>query len=49
MLRERDRAADLRWFTLDDLPDPVVPHELHVLRALRAGVVPPVMTFGFDA
>ena len=49
MLQERDKAADLRWFTLDALADPVVPHELHVLRALRAGVVPPIMTFGFDA
>ena len=48
-LLERDKAADLRWFGLDDLPDPVVPHELHVLRALRAGAVPPIMTFGFDA
>lgn len=49
VLQERDKAADLRWFTLDELPDPVVPHELHVLRALRAGAVPPIMTFGFDA
>ncbi len=49
VLLERDKAADLRWFGLDDLPDPVVPHELHVLRALAAGPVPPVMTFGFGA
>ncbi|MCO7273196.1 MULTISPECIES: NUDIX hydrolase [Cellulosimicrobium] len=48
-LQEQDKAADLRWFALDALPDPVVPHELHVLRALRAGTVPVVMTFGFDA
>ncbi|ARU52881.1 DNA mismatch repair protein MutT [Cellulosimicrobium cellulans] len=47
-LLERDKAADLRWFGLDDLPDPVVPHELHVLRALLAGAAPPIMTFGFD-
>jgi 8-oxo-dGTP diphosphatase len=44
---EPQKCADLRWFPLDDLPDPVVPHELEVLRALRSGQVPPVMTHGF--
>jgi len=47
-LQEPDKAADLRWFALDDLPDPVVPHELQVLRALRGAEVPAFMTFGFD-
>jgi len=47
LLQEPDKAADLRWFALDALPDPVVPHELAVLGALAAGSVPAVMTFGF--
>ncbi|MCA5893132.1 NUDIX domain-containing protein [Isoptericola sp. NEAU-Y5] len=51
-LQEPDKASDLGWFGLVALPDPVVPHELAVLRALHdAGrhgtVVPPIMTFGF--
>jgi 8-oxo-dGTP pyrophosphatase MutT (NUDIX family) len=46
-LLEPAKAADLGWFALDDLPDPVVPHELAVLRALAAGAPPPLMTFGF--
>lgn len=49
VLQERDKAVDLRWFALDDLPDPVVPHELVVLRALRSGEAPPVLTVGFDS
>jgi 8-oxo-dGTP diphosphatase len=44
---EPDKNADLRWFDLDALPDPVVPHELAVLEALRAGSVPPVLVHGF--
>jgi len=44
---EPDKCADLRWFGLHDLPVPVVPHELAVLEALRAGRVPPIVTFGF--
>ncbi|WP_454044145.1 NUDIX hydrolase [Cellulosimicrobium sp. Marseille-Q8652] len=47
-LQEPDKAADLRWFRLGALPEPVVPHELHVMHALRGDLVPPVMTFGFD-
>lgn len=44
---ETAKCADLRWFRLDALPDPVVPHERVVLDALRAGAVPPLMHFGF--
>ncbi|HEY1133432.1 MAG TPA: NUDIX domain-containing protein [Nocardioides sp.] len=33
---EGAKCADLRWCALDALPDPVVPHELVVLRALAA-------------
>ena len=43
---EPDKCADLRWFRLDALPDPVVPHELEVLEALRAGRVPAIMSYG---
>lgn len=46
-LVEPDKAADLRWFGLRDLPDPVVPHELAVLTAIRSGQVPPILTHGF--
>jgi len=45
---EPAKCADLRWFPLDALPDPVVPHELRVLEALRAGPVPPLTHFGFE-
>jgi 8-oxo-dGTP pyrophosphatase MutT (NUDIX family) len=44
---EEHKSADLRWFTLDALPEPVVPHELRVLELLRAGVVPPILVEGF--
>ena len=44
---EPEKCADLRWFPLDGLPDPVVPHELAVLTALRDGTVPPIVTHGF--
>ena len=44
---EPDKSADLRWFGLHDLPEPVVPHELQVMRALGGGSLPPVVTHGF--
>lgn len=51
-IMEPEKAADLRWFALDRLPDPVVPHELRVLEAVRderAGRsrVPAIMTHGW--
>jgi 8-oxo-dGTP diphosphatase len=46
---EPEKCADLRWFPLDALPDPVVPHELAVLSALRDGTLEPIITFGFSA
>jgi 8-oxo-dGTP pyrophosphatase MutT (NUDIX family) len=46
-LMEPAKAADLRWFPLDALPDPVVPHELYVLEGIRSGTVSPIVTFGF--
>lgn len=46
-LLETAKAADLRWFALDGLPEPVVPHELFVLQQLGNGGLVPVVTFGF--
>lgn len=45
---EPHKAAALRWFPLDALPEPVVPHELVVLTALRSGRPAPIVAFGFD-
>ena len=44
---EPDKCADLRWFRLDALPEPVVQHELRVLSLLRTGEVPPILAHGF--
>jgi 8-oxo-dGTP diphosphatase len=41
------KCADLRWCPLDALPDPVVPHELSVLTAIRSGTASAYSTFGF--
>jgi 8-oxo-dGTP pyrophosphatase MutT (NUDIX family) len=46
-LLERHKSADLRWFDLDALPEPVVPHERRVLGLLLAGHVPAILTEGF--
>jgi 8-oxo-dGTP diphosphatase len=39
--------VDLRWFDLGALPEPVVPHELQVMTALRDGSLQPIVTNGF--
>ena len=44
---EPQRSAALGWYPLTDLPEPVVPHELAVLEALRGGQVPPILVHGF--
>jgi 8-oxo-dGTP pyrophosphatase MutT (NUDIX family) len=44
---ELRKTADLRWFCLEALPEPVVPHERVVIEALHAGPVPPILTYGF--
>ncbi|MEV5962331.1 NUDIX domain-containing protein [Kribbella sp. NPDC051952] len=46
-LMEPEKAAGLDWFSLDKLPDPVVPHEARVLTALHDAGLPPVITHGF--
>lgn len=47
-LREPDKAADLRWWPLAELPERVVGHERVVLEALREGGVPPFVELGHD-
>lgn len=46
-IMEPGKAAALEWFSLDDLPAAVVPHERYVLDRLRSGV-PAVVAFGFE-
>lgn len=46
-LLEAAKAADLRWFPLAALPEPVVPHERFVLDGLRAGGLPSITAHGF--
>jgi 8-oxo-dGTP pyrophosphatase MutT (NUDIX family) len=46
-LLESAKAADLGWFRLDALPDPVVPHERAMFEALRGGGPPAITTHGF--
>ena len=44
---EPEKCAELRWYPLDALPDPVVPHEREVLSGLRTGTSTAYSTFGF--
>ena len=46
-LLEAAKAADLRWFPLSGLPEPVVPHERFVLDGLREGDLPSITAYGF--
>ena len=46
-IAEPDKCAALKWVRLDELPEPVVPHERQVLEGLRAGGVAPYTTHGF--
>lgn len=46
-IMEPDKTADLRWFGLDSLPAPVVPHERRVLESVRAGSSSPIVVHGF--
>lgn len=46
---EPAKSADLRWFRLDALPEPVVPHERAVFEAVLAGTLSSIVTFGFPA
>jgi 8-oxo-dGTP diphosphatase len=46
-LLEAAKAADIGWFPLAALPEPVVPHERYVLDGLRENSLPTITTFGF--
>ncbi|MBP2351323.1 ADP-ribose pyrophosphatase YjhB (NUDIX family) [Kribbella aluminosa] len=46
-IMEPDKAAGLGWYSLDDLPDPLVPHEARVLGSLKAEALPAVIVQGF--
>ena len=46
-LLEAAKAADIGWFPLAALPEPVVPHERYVLDGLREGALPAITTHGF--
>lgn len=46
-IREPKKCAELRWFPLDALPAPVVPHELQVIEAHRRGALESIITYGF--
>jgi 8-oxo-dGTP pyrophosphatase MutT (NUDIX family) len=43
---EPEKSAGMEWYALDALPEPVVPHELFVLRGLGTGLES-YTTFGF--
>jgi 8-oxo-dGTP pyrophosphatase MutT (NUDIX family) len=44
-VREADKAAAMGWFSIHELPDPVVPHERLVLEVLASGSpVPAVLS-----
>jgi 8-oxo-dGTP pyrophosphatase MutT (NUDIX family) len=42
---EPEKCAEIRWCALDDLPQPMVPHEAHALANL--GTPEKYLTFGF--
>jgi 8-oxo-dGTP pyrophosphatase MutT (NUDIX family) len=45
---ESAKCADLAWFPLAALPEPVVPHELAVLQGMIEGELAAYTTFGFS-
>jgi len=47
-LMEPEKAAGLDWFSLDKLPDPVVPHEARVLAGIAGPGLPAVIAHGFS-
>ena len=46
-LQEPEKAAGLRWFPLEDLPEAVVPHERHVLTRFHQGTLELIESYGF--
>jgi 8-oxo-dGTP pyrophosphatase MutT (NUDIX family) len=47
-IMEPAKAAEMRFFALSALPQPCVPHERRVLDCVASGVVPAILTDGFD-
>src|SRR5690606_4478177 len=45
---EADKAAELRWWPLDDLPERVVPHERQALDLLAASRPAALLSRGFE-
>lgn len=46
-IMEPGKAAGLKWFDLDELPDALVPHERFVLERLKTGL-PPIISLGLS-
>lgn len=46
-IREPEKCSELRWVSPSNLPEPMVPHEAHLLGLLASGAVPAVVTFGY--
>jgi len=46
---EPAKCADLAWFPLSELPEPVVPHELAVLQGIIGDDLASYTTFGFPS
>lgn len=44
---QEDKAVELRWFALDELPERVVHHERFVLDGWRDGTLGAISVFGF--
>ncbi|MGH3359400.1 MAG: NUDIX domain-containing protein [Nocardioidaceae bacterium] len=47
VIAEPQKCADMRWWRLDALPEPISPHERTVLGWLAEGAPPPILTSGF--
>ena len=47
-IAETDKALELAWFPLSDLPERVVPHERQALEHLASGHPPAVLTRGLE-
>lgn len=47
-IAEPDKAAELQWWPLTELPDQVVPHERQALELLASGGSPELLTRGFE-
>jgi 8-oxo-dGTP pyrophosphatase MutT (NUDIX family) len=47
-LMEPGKADGLGWYSVDNLPDPVVPHEARVLQGIQSGGLPAVIAQGFE-